>query len=205
MSFMNCPRCGLCVRLRASYLTLERCPRCLAKRGISVTMYVSDDPHRATLSVRPTRPDASRRVGALGSIVVAHSRRVDVALIPGALVVASDRHEETHLVAPAGELDLATADALERELLLAEKTDARVIEVDLAGLTFIDSAGVHMLTRAADRVGPRLRLLPGPPVVQRVFALAGVDGALPFVRPGGSLGGSPTAVPRNDFYVDWSL
>lgn len=126
-------------------------------------------------------------------------------LVPGDLAVVSDRLDGTHRVAPSGELDVATADALERELLLAEKTDAAVIEVDLAGLTFIDSAGVHVLTRAADRVGSRLRLLPGPPVVQRVFALSGLDGKLLFVWQSGSLGAAPTASVRSGFYVDWSL
>src|SRR5205085_2183229 len=39
--YMTCPRCGLSVQLRASYLTLERCPRCIAKRGVSMPMVVS--------------------------------------------------------------------------------------------------------------------------------------------------------------------
>lgn len=38
MSYMNCPRCGLSIRLRASYLTLERCPRCLARSGLAIPM-----------------------------------------------------------------------------------------------------------------------------------------------------------------------
>ncbi len=41
MSYMNCPRCGLSIRLRASYLTLERCPRCLARSGLAVPMQLS--------------------------------------------------------------------------------------------------------------------------------------------------------------------
>jgi Zn-finger nucleic acid-binding protein len=54
MSYMHCPRCGLSVRLRASWLTLDRCPRCLARRGVSVTMMLSDRrawPARASTSV----------------------------------------------------------------------------------------------------------------------------------------------------------
>jgi len=46
MSYMNCSRCGLSVRLRASYLLLERCPRCLARSGVSVAMHVTDRPQR---------------------------------------------------------------------------------------------------------------------------------------------------------------
>ena len=173
-------------------------------------MYMSDDAPRATRPRRRATRSGIPELSGVGSRSgsrsgLARASGVDAALIPGELAVASDRLDGTHRVAPAGELDLATGDALERELLLAERTDAPVIEVDLAGLTFIDSAGVHVLTRAADRAGSRLRLLPGPPVVQRVFVLAGLDADLPFVWQSDSLGGSPIAVPRNDFYVDWSL
>jgi hypothetical protein len=38
MSYMSCPHCGLSIHLRAAYLTLERCPRCLARRGTTVPM-----------------------------------------------------------------------------------------------------------------------------------------------------------------------
>jgi hypothetical protein len=44
MSYMNCPSCGLSIRLRASYLALERCPRCLARRKVAVAMYLSRQP-----------------------------------------------------------------------------------------------------------------------------------------------------------------
>jgi hypothetical protein len=44
MPFVNCPRCGLSIRLRAAYLAPERCPRCLVRRSEDVAMYVSDEP-----------------------------------------------------------------------------------------------------------------------------------------------------------------
>jgi hypothetical protein len=44
MSYMNCPCCGLSIRLRASYLAIERCPRCLARRKVAVAMYLSERP-----------------------------------------------------------------------------------------------------------------------------------------------------------------
>ncbi len=43
-SYMNCPRCGLTIGLRAPFLTLERCPRCLARAGAAIPMYISDQP-----------------------------------------------------------------------------------------------------------------------------------------------------------------
>jgi hypothetical protein len=41
MMFMNCPDCGLRVRLVAPYLVLERCPRCLVRRRRIVEMHVT--------------------------------------------------------------------------------------------------------------------------------------------------------------------
>jgi hypothetical protein len=45
MSYLHCPRCGLSVRLRAPFLTLDCCPRCLARRGTIVSMRLSE--HRS--------------------------------------------------------------------------------------------------------------------------------------------------------------
>jgi hypothetical protein len=42
MSYVNCPRCGLTVRLRASVVALGHCPRCLARRGVAVEMLASE-------------------------------------------------------------------------------------------------------------------------------------------------------------------
>jgi hypothetical protein len=57
MPFMNCPQCGLSVRLRAPYLILERCPRCLARNRESVPMELSEQPTNArrTLLTAPGR------------------------------------------------------------------------------------------------------------------------------------------------------
>jgi hypothetical protein len=41
MSYMNCPRCGLKLRLRASFLAVEHCPRCLARSRTAVPMLIS--------------------------------------------------------------------------------------------------------------------------------------------------------------------
>ena len=54
MSYMKCPQCGLSVGLRVQYLTLQHCPRCVAKRGISVPMTIIDQ------EATPGRPDHVR-------------------------------------------------------------------------------------------------------------------------------------------------
>ncbi len=57
MSFMKCSRCGLSVGLRVQYLTLQHCPRCMAKRGISVPMTITEE---ESTPVRPDRVRAGR-------------------------------------------------------------------------------------------------------------------------------------------------
>jgi hypothetical protein len=38
-SFLKCPRCGLTVNPRASWLTIEHCPRCIARDRTPVKMF----------------------------------------------------------------------------------------------------------------------------------------------------------------------
>ncbi|MFL5830877.1 MAG: STAS domain-containing protein [Solirubrobacteraceae bacterium] len=77
----------------------------------------------------------------------------------------------------SGEIDMAVAPALERELQEAETSGARTIVLDLAGVDFIDSAGLHILIRAqqrADANGYRLVLTGVPAQARRLFVLTGV-------------------------------
>jgi anti-sigma B factor antagonist len=86
-------------------------------------------------------------------------------------------------MALTGELDLATADAVQAELERIEARDATSIVLDLKGLTFMDSTGVRLLVSAHARSRAdtgRLSLLRGPAAVQRVMELSGVDVLLPF-------------------------
>jgi anti-anti-sigma factor len=92
------------------------------------------------------------------------------------------------VVAPRGELDMATVGAVEQELRRLQRKGARNIVLDLRGLSFIDSSGLHLVARwteEASRDGFAFALEPGPPVVQRIFELAAVTDELPF-RSGGS-------------------
>jgi len=89
-------------------------------------------------------------------------------------------------VAPAGELDLATAPQFARtiEELLASGFDHVV--VDLTSLDFIDSSGIHLLLSlqdSADAGRVRLRLRPGPPSVQRRLELTGVLNRFDVIAP----------------------
>lgn len=79
-----------------------------------------------------------------------------------------------------GELDLATADGLWRELepLLLPHT---VVVLDGTGITFLDSSGLRVLLQAGKRAatdGAAFRLVAPQAAVQRVLELAGTGGHL---------------------------
>lgn len=130
------------------------------------------------------RARSCRRLTASTDATALRRSRARLSLGAGRLTICSERHghTHTHTVAVFGELDLATSAGIEAELIAVEATDARLIVLDLSGLTFMDSAGVHLIARAAARCRAatiRLRLLPGPRHIQRVLTLAGAA-TLPF-------------------------
>jgi len=92
------------------------------------------------------------------------------------------------IVAPRGELDMATVGIVEQELRRLHESGFKQIVLDLGGLTFMDSSGLHLVlkwTAEASRDGLVFELEPGPPAVQRIFELAAVTDELPFrTRPG---------------------
>ena len=80
------------------------------------------------------------------------------------------------LVAPRGELDLATADQLAQAVDDVWSAGADRVLIDLRPLEFIDSSGLRALLalrEAAARDRRELELRPGPSVVQRIFDLTG--------------------------------
>ena len=89
-----------------------------------------------------------------------------------------------YLIALYGELDVATAPEVERELLRAEATDATQIVLDLSALHFMDSTAVQLLLDADARSradGSRLAMLRAAPGVQQVLDMSGVSDRLPFL------------------------
>jgi anti-sigma B factor antagonist len=79
------------------------------------------------------------------------------------------------VVAVSGEVDLATAPQLE-ECLLAHAD--RNVTVDLAGVSFLDSCGLHALVMARNRLherGYELRTVNEQDHVRRVLELTGLN------------------------------
>jgi stage II sporulation protein AA (anti-sigma F factor antagonist) len=82
-----------------------------------------------------------------------------------------------------GDLDLASAPALERALSDVEATDAKSMVLDLDGLDFMDSTGLRTVLAADMRSradGGRMAVTRGSPQVQRLFELVGADRRLRF-------------------------
>src|SRR5215208_5874392 len=83
-----------------------------------------------------------------------------------------------------GEFEMAATFTVEPALeRIARTPELDLVTLDLAGATFIDSVGLGVVNRLAGELkqrGVALRILPGPPEVQRVFETAGMLHALPF-------------------------
>lgn len=78
------------------------------------------------------------------------------------------------VVAPSGELDLATCDALEREVGELLDRGFAAITLDLRDLTFIDSSGLKLLIRTDQRAredGIAFDLIDGDGPVRRLLDL----------------------------------
>jgi anti-sigma B factor antagonist len=87
-------------------------------------------------------------------------------------------------VRPIGSLDLATAPVLDQQLEDLREAGFQRLIVDLADLYFLDSTGLRLALRwnaAAQRDGFEIGFAPGPPDVQRVFEIAGVNQHVPFI------------------------
>ncbi|HEY8303079.1 MAG TPA: STAS domain-containing protein [Solirubrobacteraceae bacterium] len=102
---------------------------------------------------------------------------------PGSLEISSEVLDDATRVRLSGELDLASARAMEERLAaIEEQAPARVV-IDLGGLAFIDSSGLRVLLLADSRARERgfeLVLAPGPEPVQRVFEMTGALDVLRF-------------------------
>ena len=101
----------------------------------------------------------------------------------GVLKLRMARYGETCLIQLEGELDLANADSLERELDAALRDGNGQVVIDMSELTFIDSTGIALLVTALGKDGGtgRVRFLRSrAAAVTRVLQLTGVGERLPF-------------------------
>jgi anti-anti-sigma factor len=102
---------------------------------------------------------------------------------PGNFEVLTDRDATGLVVAPHGEIDLATVD-LVREAVERELQPGEAVVLDLREVGFMDTSGLRYVLELNDRAqqdGFHLRLVRGPSAVQRVFEVSGLEPRLPFV------------------------
>lgn len=84
----------------------------------------------------------------------------------------------------SGELDIATAAQGGLAIARAERDQAPTLELDLSGLTFIDSTGLRLLLAVRERAlaaDRRLVLRRGPYAVQRILEITALASLFEFV------------------------
>jgi anti-sigma B factor antagonist len=87
-------------------------------------------------------------------------------------------------VRPVGEIDLATVDRVRRKIGELITAGCERIVLDLRGVTFMDSTGLHLgldADAAARAGGWELLIIEGSGPVQRIFEVTGLRDRLPFV------------------------
>ena len=158
-----------------------------------------------------TEPDGERAVRAELTIVETsgsasdHLRRAVSARAAerpdfGPFVVEMQQREHVTIVQPHGELDIATVETLRSTLnaAIAETLRASLDSVDgaarlvldLRGLSFIDSTGLHLLMafdERAKRDGLQLTIIAPAPPIDRAIQVCGLDQVLPFALPDDAL------------------
>ena len=102
---------------------------------------------------------------------------------PGNFDVATHRHGAALIVAPRGEIDLATVD-LVRASVERDRQPGEDLVIDLREVGFMDTSGLRYVLEVVDRSsrdGFDVHIVRGPSAVQRVFEVSGLAPRLPFV------------------------
>ena len=97
--------------------------------------------------------------------------------IPEAFTVRTEQRGDAAVVVPTGELDLATAPALEDALGRAFADGTSRVVLDLRELEFIDSSGLRTLLtarRRAEEAEAQFSLVAGHRGLERTLEIAGV-------------------------------
>jgi anti-sigma B factor antagonist len=103
------------------------------------------------------------------------------------LEIRFEHADDACVVAPSGEIDLATAPEFGAALAsAAAHNGGRHVVLDLRGVTFIDSSGINIIIkmhRFFGVEGTRFGVVRGGDIVQRAFQVASVDPLIPWTDP----------------------
>lgn len=97
--------------------------------------------------------------------------------------VRSQRADSSVIIAPRGEIDLATVD-LVRAAIARDHEPGDTLVIDLRDVGFMDTSGLRLVLEMNERATAEefsFRVVRGPTAVQRVFEVSGVARRLPFV------------------------
>jgi anti-anti-sigma factor len=107
---------------------------------------------------------------------------------PETLTIECDVRGGSARLTPAGELDLATAPRLEREVEAVLSQGLREVVIDLGELTFMDSSALRLfltLSQRAPSEGFTLSLVNPAEPVRSVLQITGAEQSLPLNDEGG--------------------
>ena len=95
------------------------------------------------------------------------------------MALSFSQHRDTGVVTvmARGEVDLSTADDLQREVEAAVRGDSTAVTVDLGEVTFLDSAGINVLLRGrrlADEHGKPYHVTNAQGIVRQLLRMTGV-------------------------------
>jgi anti-anti-sigma factor len=108
------------------------------------------------------------------------------------LLISAEKIPSGTLLRVRGEVDLATATQL-RDAMLPHLAAARNLWLDLEGVTFMDSSGLHVLVASQGQAalhGTRLVIAGASPAVDRLFQITGTTAL--FARAGDAVPASST-------------
>jgi anti-anti-sigma factor len=106
-------------------------------------------------------------------------------LLPMGLRIVVSQQEATTMVALHGEWDLAEQERIRHAIRNVLRRQPDRVVLDLSGLTFMDSSGLHVvleLARRAARLKIDLVVLPGPRAVRRLFELCELPATIRFAE-----------------------
>jgi anti-sigma B factor antagonist len=101
------------------------------------------------------------------------------------------------IIALQGEFDISVQDQLEVEIDRVLDGRPVILAIDLRGVSFMDSSGVHAMIAAGlrcERNGRRFLLIRGGPHIDRLLAACGLDGYFETVA-------GPDELPEGDLTI----
>jgi anti-sigma B factor antagonist len=98
--------------------------------------------------------------------------------------ITRESTSDSHRIAPAGELDIATVPLLDAAFDEVASDDGLRIILDLTAISFIDSTGIQLLLKLCERCNgsERLTIVPSAPI-ERLLDITGLRDQLPLSAP----------------------